>query len=105
MTNEQQDQFRKDFASIVYLKSQIITTDKHLHSLHIWDKNGSHQNAIDKALVIRKKQKVQLNELLKGKDYEEWKLFSKQLSILSTRLKRISIQKETTEKALDQLKF
>lgn len=105
MTVEQQEQFRKEFKSIVYQYSEIQSSNNRLKQLHVWDKNGSHEKAILKELDTKKAIQIKLNTMLKGQDYEEWKFVSKRLSVLSSKLRNANTQKEKAEKEINKLTF
>lgn len=105
MNSEEQEQFRKEFASIVYLNSCIISSGVWLKQLHAYDKNDSHKNAIIKKLDERKELKSELAIKLKGKSYEEWKTFSKRLTILNGRVRRAIVQQEKSQAEIDKLNF
>ncbi len=105
MEHEKQEQFRKEFRSIVYQNSLMADSGKYLTSLHKWDKNDSHKKSILAALDARKELQNKLKEMLKGSTYEDWKLFSKRLSVLNSRLKNAITQKEKAESEINKLEF
>ena len=105
MNQEEIEQFRKEFKSILYINSKIKGINISLKKLHVWDKNGSHENAILKELENKKIIQIKLKESLKGIDYEEWKRFSKNLSILMSKVKNNTTQKEKIEQAINNLTF
>ncbi len=105
MKANEQEQFRKEFKSIVYQYSELKSSMTRLKQLHIWDKNGSHQKAILKELDTRKAIQTKLAEMLKGRSYEDWKLTSKRLSILNSRIKNAITQKEKAESEIDKISF
>lgn len=105
MTLLEIQQFRQEFKHIVYLKSEIITNTKYLTSLHAWDKNGSHQKAILKALDARKALQDEYRQCMKGTPYDDWLLFSKRLSAITTKLKAATLKKEKMEKEIENMKF
>ena len=102
---EQIEQFRNEFKSIVYQNSQVASSNARLRQLHVWDNNGSHDKAIERELVTRDELKQKLNELLKGMDYEDWRMFSVKLSSLSARQKRATTQEENARIEINNLKF
>jgi len=95
MRIDQIEQFKKEFKSICYLKSEIASRDTKLKSLYAWDKNDSHKNAILKELDHRSKLKEDLNKKLKGETYEKWRDYS---SLLIKVTKRYFAAKESMEK-------
>lgn len=99
MKETQIKQFRSEFASIVWLKGLIKDHGRALGSLYHYDKDGSHQKAIEKGLAKRDELKAELIEKLKGKTYEEWKAMSAKLSVLKQRLKRSEEQKARADKS------
>lgn len=105
MTTEQQEQFRREFKSIVYQYSKVQSSNNRLKQLHVWDKNGSHEKAILKELDTKKEIQTKLNRMLKGQDYEEWKFVSKRLSILNSKLRDSNIQKEKMKTEINKLTF
>lgn len=102
MTEIEQEKFRAEFKHIVWLNSEIATSNGRLRNLHAWDKNGSHNKAIIKELDIKKQIQEKLKVALKGADYEEWKAVSKRLSKLTSRLKtaKVTLSNCTSEIAL-----
>ena len=105
MTKEQQDQFKKEFKSIVYQYSQIQASNNRLKQLHAWDKNGSHEKAILKELEVKRGIQSKLSIMLKGIDYEEWKSISKKLTALNSKLSRAASQKDKAELEINKLHF
>ena len=98
-------QFRSEFKSIVYKKTEIIDNASYISSLEKFNKNGSHEKSILKALEQRKDLKKELTLMLKGYDYEVWKLTSKRLSVLTSKLKNANLAKEKSELEIDKLIF
>lgn len=106
MTHEEAERFRAEFKELVYQKSNIKDSEIYLHNLHMWDKNGSHKNAIDKAINDYKDRKAKFNEMLNGRSYEEWLSMSKRLSAIKSKLKTSSEKvKSNQERKLAELKF
>lgn len=105
MDKEKIERFRKEFASIVYVNSEIMTNNLRLKSLMVWDKNSSHSKAILKNIEHRKELKLKLQTKLKGKTYDEWKFLSKKLSVLNSRLRNAINTKERTETEINQLQI
>lgn len=95
--------FRKEFASIVYLKGMIKSHRRHIADLHIWDKNGSHKDAILRSLTKRDELNKSFEEKLKRKTYEQWKETSRKLSLLKAKLKRKSADKQKIEAEVKEL--
>jgi hypothetical protein len=50
MTTDEINNFRKEFASIVYVRNSVKTYAYNLRKLESWNKNGSHDNAIKRSL-------------------------------------------------------
>ncbi len=99
------EQFRNEFKRIVYQNSQITSSNARLKQLHVWDNNGSHDKAIEIELATRDELKQKLSEMLNGRDYEDWRIFSIKLSSVSARLKRAITQEENAQIALNNLPF
>lgn len=97
------DKFKQQFQKIVYANSEVISSTNRIKQLSTWDKNGSHEKAIIKEINLRKELKERLNKLLEGKSYEEWRLASKQLTTLKSRLKKSTLQKDKLEKDINSL--
>lgn len=97
--------FREEFKKIIYQKGLITESELRLKRLYIWDKNGSHENAIKKELDVRDNLKVDLRIMLKNKSYDEWKQFSKKLSLLNSRLNKARESIIRYEKQINELKF
>jgi hypothetical protein len=112
MTSEQIEQFHKDFKDIISLNQLIKDNAKYLHNLHLYDKKGSHEKAILKALEQRRQLNSTLAAVLRGADYEGWKMVAKKLSLLKSKLKvatermnKAIAQKEKAEIEIDNLNF
>lgn len=105
MTDLEMQQFRQEFKHIVYLKSEIIANTKHLTNLHAWDKNDSHKKAILEALEIRKALQKDYKQKMKGIPYDDWLLFSKNLSALTSKYRAAAAKKENIEIEINNLKF
>jgi len=105
MTPKEIEQFKIDFKKIISVNAEINDSSKKLTGLHVWDKNGSHNDAIIKRLDIMKAQKEERTKLLNGHDYEEWKAISKKLNQLKLRLDNAIRQKEKAETELSNLNF
>ena len=105
MTVQEIDIFKKEFKSIVYHKGVITNHNSYIRTLHAYDKNGSHNNAILKALDKRKELQTQFLIMLKGKTYDEWKEMSKLASSMNSRLKKSVNRKEFIQSEIDKIKF
>ena len=105
MTQEEISKWKAEYKRIVYQYSLIRDNEEKLKQLHAWDKNGSHDKAIIQRLDQRKELKEQLTEMLKGKTYDEWKLFSKHLIKVNTKYYKVVKQKEDLESTLNHLTF
>lgn len=99
------EQFRHDFRVLVYQKSIVYDRNESIKKLSRYDKNGSHEKAIVKAIANRDIESRKFNEMLKGKTYNEWKEFSKKLCILQNRLKSNQVTQKNIEDKINQLKF
>ena len=105
MTQEEIVKWKAEYKRIVYQYSLIRNNEEKLKQLHAWDKNGSHDKAIIQRLDQRKQLKEQLTEMLKGKTYDEWKLFSKHLIKVTSKYYKVVKQKEDLESVLNHLAF
>ncbi len=112
MTADEIQEFRKQFKSIVYIKGQLIVKQQYIAQLHQWDRNDSHKKAILKALDERDTLDRSLIESLKGKSYEQWKLFSKQLSTIicnnektKRKIEAYQIKVLSTENTIKHMQF
>jgi hypothetical protein len=107
MTLQEQDQFRKEFTSIVQTKAVIKNISSHLRTMEYFDKAGSHENAISRDIGELGKYKDLLKSKLKGRTYNEWRDFSRRMYILRAYIKQAVnpavINKWQTE--LDNLQF
>lgn len=98
MTPEKITKFKADFKSLVYTKGMVTEANNKIKQLSRWDRDGSHEKAIVKAIEKRDKIKKDYTEKLKGKRYEQWKDFSRKISTLNSRLnKAIERQKAITD--------
>ncbi len=105
MNKAEQEVFKKEFKSIVYVFSEIKNSNLKLKQLHFWDKNGSHEKAILKEIERRNQIKEKLNILLKGRTYEDWLETSKNLTKLNSRLKALILKKEKIESDINALQL
>lgn len=87
------------------MKGKITDKAKGITMLHRWDKNGSHEAAIKKAVDRLAELKAQYKKLLLGKSYEDWKTFSKKLSACKTKLKASVNKKDKWQTEINNLKF
>jgi hypothetical protein len=99
------EQFRHDFRVLVYQKSIVYDRNESIKKLSRYDKQGSHEKAIVKAIANRDIESNKFKEMLKGKSYDEWKEFSKKICILQKRLKAIQVSQKKYEDKINQLKF
>ena len=100
-----EQEFRNKFRSIVYLRSELKANENHLRSLHAWDKNGTHTNAILKANYNRKAIKHELLRLQNGEDYEVLLAKSKKLSRIKAKYNNAKKNIEQAEKQLSEFEF
>jgi NAD+--asparagine ADP-ribosyltransferase len=80
-------QFKLTFKQIVYQKGKITECNNRIRQLTKWDKNGSHKEAILRAIGKRDEQKKIVEEMLKGLSYDDWKSLSKRISYCCQKLK------------------
>jgi hypothetical protein len=104
MTPKEIEKFRSDFKSIVYLKSELIKSNNIIRNLSRYDKNGSHQKAILKAIDIRSDIKLKYNKKLDGKTYEEWFAKSKRITTIQRMIKTSIRTKDKWVSELNNLK-
>lgn len=105
MTQEEIVKWKAEYKRIVYQYSLIRDNEEKIKQLHAWDKNGSHDKAIIQRIDQRKELKEQLTVMLKGKTYDEWKLFSKHLIKVTTKYNLTVKRKEEMESLLNHLNF
>lgn len=103
MNREEIEQFRKEFKQLVYQKSEVEDSKRQLKTLHAYDKNGSHENAILKELDKLDDLRRKFKELLKGKTYDQWRGTSKKISYLTQRLRNSQRTKEKIQTEIDNL--
>ena len=97
MTEDQIKTFREEFASIVFWFGEVKSQAGVISRLESWNKGGSHDKAIIKAIDTLNSCRKKLREKLKGKSYAEWRDFSKNLTALNGKLKR-SVNDATRQK-------
>ena len=107
MTPEEIEGFKVQFKRIVYKKSQIKDKSIYISSLHVWDKNGSHEDAIKKNVEQLKELKTDFKTMLQGSTYDEWLAMSRTISKIQSTIKSVkSIKaKESNEEKLKNLVF
>lgn len=88
MTDAEYIEFKNEFKDIVNRKRRITEHARRIQDLHRWDKNGSHSDAINKAVDVISGMKKELNERMGGYDYGEWLKMSKDLTAIKGRLKQ-----------------
>lgn len=69
MSEEELIIYKKHFKHVVWLKSQLSNAKNHIRELSLFDKNGSHKDAILKAIARRDKAKTEFETSLNGFDY------------------------------------
>ncbi len=94
MTKEDLYKWADDFKSIVYWKGLVISRNNDIKTLTRYDNNGSHNDAIIKAIGYRDEAVKTFKEKLKGYEYEyimasvrqgKYLLSKTQIKTLSTR--------------------
>lgn len=108
MTQPEIENFRSEFLSLVYYHGSMLKGQAaHLTMMERFNKGGSHDQAILKAVENIQKTKAAIKIKLKGKSYDDWRSFSKILSVTLSRLKH-SVNDGTKmkyQKQLDNLNF
>lgn len=99
------NKFKRVFKELVYEKGLIVEANNKIKQLSIWDKNGSHTQAINNAIYKRDKLKQDFEIKMNGKDYEHWKSFSKKLTNLVAKEKRSLNMLEKTGLQLSELEW
>ena len=102
MTETEIQEFKTEFASIVHWQGMIKSQSAQLRRLEAYNKGGSHDNAILKAIDVFKSYKSKLKEKLKGKSYEEWKEFSSKISAIRGKRNR-AVNDATKQKWQNQI--
>ncbi len=87
MTSQQIQDFRTIFKKIVYKKGLITEQNRIITRLHVYDKGGSHEKAILKAVIRLNELRDEYKSMLAGKSYDKWISFSKILSKLQSSIK------------------
>lgn len=95
--------FREDFRRIVYLKGQVVDAANGLSRLEHWNKNGSHDEAIKRAIGKLETHRAKLKDALCGKPYSAWLEASKKLSHLQQRQKRATRHRPDIEQLINDL--
>jgi hypothetical protein len=107
MTASEIEKFRTEFQSIVYFKGMVKEAANNISRLEAWNKGGSHDDAILKAIDRLKEIRIKLNSRLYGKSYKDWATFSKRLTVLKSKIK--SSRQETTkakwQSEIDRMKW
>jgi hypothetical protein len=70
MTQESLKEWSERFKTCVYLKGLVTTRNNYIKTLSRYDKNGSHTEAIKKAIELRDETKKEFTESLKGFEYK-----------------------------------
>lgn len=89
MTQQQIEQFRKEFKHIVWIKGEITEAKNRIVKLTRFDNNGSHSKAIREAIDECNKITLDFTGKLKGHTYNDWKEFSKKISAVKSKLKPV----------------
>lgn len=96
MNTQEITEFKKEFKSIVWQHSELVTNALWIKKLNAWDRNDSHKKAILKKLDERDELKKKIATMLKGKDYEWWKIMSKRIGKLESKLKTLNTRLSVT---------
>lgn len=107
MTTEEIDAFKIQFKRIVYKKGLIKVKASFISSLHVWDKGGSHTDAINKHVSELRILKEDYKNSLQGSTYDEWLKMSRTISKIQSSIKSAATikTKEKNETMLLNLKF
>lgn len=70
MTQESLQEWSERFKTFVYLKGLVTTRNNYIKTLSRYDKNGSHTEAIKKAIKLRDETKKEFIESLNGFEYK-----------------------------------
>lgn len=88
MTVEELSAFKEEFKSIVWWKGELASRNKYIQTLSRYDKNGSHQTAILKAMNNRDEAKKILKEKLNGREYEHMMESLRKATVLANKIKK-----------------
>ena len=105
MDQQEIAKFREEFKKIAWLRGEVTEVETRIKMMTRWDKNGSHENALQNALQRRDEIKKDINAMLKGRNYDDWKLLSKKITIITGRVKRAKETLEKSELELSRLAF
>ena len=70
MTQESLQEWSERFKTCVYLKGLVTTRNNYIKTTSRFDKNGSHTEAIKKAIQLRDETKKEFIESLQGFEYD-----------------------------------
>lgn len=97
--------FKAKFKAICFKKDLINSANQRVAKLTRFDNNGSHRGQLLLALDKRDKLRSELNIMLDGKPYAEWKEFSYKLCQKIRKVKEQEARKAKAEQELLTLKF
>lgn len=94
--------FRRQFKHIVHLKGRVTRNNNYIKTLTRYDKEGSHKEAIKKAIQLREQSNKEYKASLRGRSYEEWLETSSRLSTLNSQLKKTEERIKVIEKEIKE---
>jgi len=99
----EKDVFKSKFKKIVYKKGQLTESVIWIKRLSAYDKNGSHKDAIIKAINKKKTLTDEFNQMLNKHTYDEWKERSKLISQHESKIKKVEQQIKSYKDAFIKL--
>jgi len=105
MNATQQATFAKQYKAILAKRKDWHDAKAHIQKLNVWDKNGSHQKAIVKAMDRRDIVFNELVKLLSGNGFEQWQMCRRKLTSLTQCIKlcKNTDRKQKLQYELDHL--
>ncbi len=105
MTTIEIEGFKMQYEAIKDKVDEVAKAKQKVKTLTMWDRNDSHKNAIVKAIENFERLVAELETMLRGKTYEQWKATRNRLAQLNIRLQKSIKQKEKIENEILQVIF
>lgn len=96
--------FQLRFKNVLYLKAELHRINKHIASLTNWDKNGSHNAAILRAMDKKRAINHNLKDALGPKTYEQWSARSRKITNILAK-KKMARKESTKQKWAKELEL
>lgn len=105
MNSAEIEKFKEEFKRLVYTRGLITEQNQRISKCTLLDKDGSHRNAILRAIEEKKKLVERFTEQCGGRSYIEWTNQSKLISRLLQRRKVVKDNLQRIETKIEELEW